>query len=265
MMDNAHETVVRAPAADLFDLIADVVHAPQLFPTHLHAEVVGEPHGAEDLIERWVIDGESVRGWRAHRTLDRDALRIVFQHEKAKPPLTLMRGEWLFRQDGETTTVRCTHTLDAPADAAAAVEQFLAGLDRVVPRQLSHLKMLGESLPQLRASTFGVELTGLVDLAVSDVYEKAVAGETSDDGSWRRVCLPAEKIVYKKVAGLGSPVQSLTGELRFESVASGARVVARRTVTLEPQAGPSVREVVAEQLAEEARGQLVALGATVTD
>jgi ribosome-associated toxin RatA of RatAB toxin-antitoxin module len=259
MVENVHEITVSAPAVELFDLVADVQQSPQWFPTHLHNELV-ERSGSADVVDRYVIDNGSVRSWRTRLEMDRDALRIGFAHYKPKPPLTGMRGEWSFRQDGGPTHVRVTHSLEAPAGSAGVIAKLAADLDRHVPRQLAQIKLLGARLAQLRAATVSVENAGVIAGTADLAFQRALAGETADEQTWQRVCLAPAKIVCKRINGLDARTDTLTGEYRLTERAGAVDVLIRRTVTLKPPAGEGALAKVRQLLERDVRAQLEHLG-----
>ncbi|WP_026316074.1 aromatase/cyclase [Actinokineospora enzanensis] len=251
MTDNTHELTVAAPAEDLFDLVADVERAPQWFPTHLHAEVI-----SASVVERYVLDGDGVRSWQVSRELDRAALRIVFQHVTPKPPLTRMRGEWTFTTEGAVTRVRVVHSLDVPADKAAILDKLLPDLDRNVPRQLAHLKQLGENLARLRRDTVEATATRAFEGPASTLFERALAS-TEDTALWRRVSLPERKIVVKRIADLDEGVESLTGEYRLTARPDGGVDLSiRRTATLAEGADESAADKLRARLADDTAAEL---------
>jgi ribosome-associated toxin RatA of RatAB toxin-antitoxin module len=230
MNEVIHEVTVSAPAAALLELVADLSRSPLYMPSHLHAEVL-ERNDSHDLVERWAISGDTVRNWRVRRSVDEAAGTIVFEHEKPKPPLKSMRGEWSFRPAGEATVVRVSHSFDADGDATAA-RNTLADFDRNVPAVLDQVAELGPKIEKLRQYTITAERSGHVNAPIRDVYDHLVAGDTSDATKYARVCTPPNRIVHKWRAGLPADLHSLTGEYRLTETAEGVEVVVSNTIVM---------------------------------
>lgn len=220
MAENVHEIIASASPEILFDLVADVEHAPQWFPTHLHAEIANTT-ATGDVVDRYVLDGDGIRSWRVIREQDWEALRIAFQHAVPRPPLTRMRGEWTFAGGMEGTVVRVTHALDVPADQEAVLEKVLLDLDRNVPRQLSQIKLLGETLGSLRKRTVEAVASRSVPLDRAALYARVLDGPTVDETRWRRALISDHKIVFKQVADKDAGVDTLTGEYRLSDRPDG--------------------------------------------
>ncbi|WP_328786206.1 MULTISPECIES: SRPBCC family protein [unclassified Streptomyces] len=257
MTELLHEIVVPAPARKLFDLIADVVEAPQYFPTHLYAEIASIESAHRDLVGRWVVDNGTVRGWRLWRTRDTEALAISFEHEAPKPPLTRMRGNWTFEAlaDGGTH-VRVRHTFElATTTPAEAAEQVCAKLDDNVPAQLDNLAALACHIDVLRANTFTSERAVRVDAPAASLAENA-ASSLGDPAQWALLELADGLLVFKQHAGLEPHLHTSTGEYRRTEEADGTTVRLRRTVTLSGRPSPQEAARAREQLEADVRDQI---------
>ncbi|MEV4053691.1 SRPBCC family protein [Amycolatopsis sp. NPDC049688] len=252
MTELTHRTTGPGRARDCYDLVADVVAAPQHFPTHLHAEILRHD-GGRDLVERWVLDQGSVRGWRFWRELDEPGLRIVFEHHEPRPPLLRMRGVWTFREQGPDTLIEVRHAF-ALADGDATA-RFAADLDRKVPLQLAHIAGLAGDLGHRRRRTVRREEAQVVPGTCESVYERIVADE-ADDGTSARVHLPPHGIVAKQHSGLAPDIEALTGEYRLAEDPGGVRVTIRRTATATTVAAVAS---VGERLEEDLRRRFAAL------
>ncbi|MFJ9008922.1 aromatase/cyclase [Streptomyces canus] len=264
MTDITHELTAAAPAQLLFDLVADVVEAPQYFATHLHAEIVRTESAERDLVARWVIDGGSPRGWRLWRVRDTENLLISFEHETPKPPLTAMRGEWRFERlpDGGTR-MRVRHSFDlADGTEPAAADKVARQLDDNVPRQLAGIARLAGSVEALRRETLTSVRTVRVQAPRDDVAAQAL--DTLPEGGAHWVCVePSEgRLVFKRHTELAPQLHASTGEFRFTEEQGGTTVRLRRTVTLAGPASEEESRVARKQLDADVRDQLTELAGT---
>ncbi|SEG93535.1 Ribosome association toxin PasT (RatA) of the RatAB toxin-antitoxin module [Actinacidiphila yanglinensis] len=238
MNELVHTVTARAPARLLFDLVADVVQAPQYFPTHLHAWIVRTESPERDLVERWVIDNGSVRGWRLFRTRDTEKLVIAFQHETPKAPLSFMRGEWRFEETADGgTLITVAHRFDLVGGAPEAAAAKAAGmLDANVPKQLAGIAALAGRIDALRAATTDSVRHVRVAAPAGEVVASATA-LVGDDESYARVRPEEGRLVFKQHAGLAPGLHSSTGAFEFLQEDGGVTVRLSRSVTLAPQAG----------------------------
>ncbi|WP_435611882.1 PPOX class F420-dependent oxidoreductase [Streptomyces sp. bgisy159] len=263
MDELTHEITAAAPARLLYDLVADVVAAPRYFPTHLHAEVVGEPAGNRDLVARWVIDNGAVRGWRLWRTQDTDNLVIAFEHETPKPPLSAMRGEWRFEETAGGTRIRVRHSFGlAPGTDPAAAGKVAAQLDGNVPRQLAQIAELAGRIDALRAATVTDEQSVRIAAPRAEVESRA-AGLLTEDAGWIHVTPSEGHLVLKQHTGLAPHLHSATGSCHFTEEAGGTTVRLRRTLTLTPEATPEDIATARKQLHTDLHAQLTALTALI--
>ncbi|NGO71626.1 SRPBCC family protein [Streptomyces boncukensis] len=263
MRELEYEETVAAPARHLFDLVADVVAAPQYVATHLHAEIVRTQSPERDLVARWVIDGGAARGWRLWRTRDTGGLVITFEHETPKPPLSGMRGEWRFEEQPDGgTRVRVRHAFDlAPGTDPSAAAKVAELLDGNVPRQVAEFAELAGRIGTLRRNTV------VSDRAVRSAVPRGelaacAAGAVADDARWARV-EPAEgRLVFKRHTGLEPELHSSTGEFRLVPEDGGTTVRLRRAVTLAGPASEERRRAARARLDAEVREQLADLART---
>ncbi|WP_053847766.1 SRPBCC family protein [Streptomyces sp. NRRL B-24085] len=264
MTELTHELTAAAPARLLFDLVADVVEAPQYFATHLHAEIVRAESAERDLVARWVIDGGAPRGWRLWRVRDTENLLISFEHETPRPPLTAMRGEWRFERlaDGGTR-LRVRHSFE-PAEGAgpAAADKVARQLDDNVPRQLAGIARLAGSIEALRRDTLTSVRTVRVQAPREEVAARAAG--TLPDGAAHWVCVePSEgRLVFKRHTELAPQLHASTGEFGFTEEQGGTTVRLRRTVTLTGPVPEEESRVARKQLDADVRDQLTELAGT---
>ncbi|MEV6603574.1 aromatase/cyclase [Kutzneria sp. NPDC051319] len=216
-----HQAVVDAAPDVLYELIADPAMAPRLFPTVLHLERT-EGSDTDHVLQRWVIAGDSIRTWRARRTLDRDGRRIVFEHDSPRPPVRWMRGEWTFgHAPGGGCVVELRHDFRLGDDGG----RFAEDLDRNVGAQLAELKRIGESLPRLAAATVSVRDHTLIRRPVDEVFAVLVQLDRWPGvDQVHRLPLPGNRLVFKQ----GEPL--VVGSWWVAATADGAEVALEQTV-----------------------------------
>ncbi|MFG2121415.1 SRPBCC family protein [Streptomyces sp. NPDC048710] len=132
-MKVTHTTAVRAPAAQVRELVADVRWWPLLFENIVHVEVLARSDDA-DRLRLWAVDVDAafaaaastgrdtaapgvLRSWTARRTFGRTGVpTIAFRQEAPQPPLLSMGGTWEFRAVPGTDTCEVTLTHEVEAD-----------------------------------------------------------------------------------------------------------------------------------------------------
>lgn len=125
-----HSATVDAPAADVYDLLADVGWWPLLFAPTIHAERV-DFDGTAERIRICAIAGDDVKAWSSRRTFDPTALRIEFCQEVTPAPAATMSGEWQLEPKGERQArVRLRHTYSAIGDDPEKLAWIAAAVDR---------------------------------------------------------------------------------------------------------------------------------------
>lgn len=149
--------VVRAPAARVRDLVADVRWWPLLFENIVHVEVLERSDGA-DRLRLWAVDVDAafgaaataddtatapgvLRSWTARRTFGRTGtLAIAFRQEAPQPPLLSMGGSWDFRALPGTDGCEVTLTHEAAADGGTDRHPWIAPMvESVTKAQLAGL------------------------------------------------------------------------------------------------------------------------------
>lgn len=258
-----HEVVVRAPAADIYRLIAEVRNWPQIFPPTIHVDHLGGD-GRSERIRIWATANGEAKNWTSRRTLDPDALRIDFRQEVSSPPVASMGGAWLIEpvSDGESL-VRLLHDFRAVDDDPEHLAWIDEAVDRNSHSELAALKANVESsLAEDRALSF--EDAVHVDGSAEDVYaflneagrwqerlphvarvscEEDTPGlqvlemdTLAKDGSTHttrsfRVCLP-NRIHYKQVTL--PPLLTLhTGYWSIEEQGNGVTATSQHTVVID--------------------------------
>ncbi len=135
-----HEVAVRAPAADIYRLIAQVRNWPQIFPPTIHVDHL-EGDGTEERIRIWATANGQPKSWTSRRTLDPAALRIDFRQEVSSPPVASMGGAWLIVPvSADESLVRLLHDFRAIDDDPESLAWIDLAVDRNSRSELAALK-----------------------------------------------------------------------------------------------------------------------------
>lgn len=268
-----HEITVRAPAAAVYRLIADVENWPSLFPPTVHVDHVeqGDALGSRDeRIRIWATTGDEVRNWTSRRRLDPNALRIDFRQEVSTPPVAAMGGAWIVEPlSEEQCRVRLLHDYRAVGDDPASLDLIESVMDRNSDSELAALKTNAElaTSPPSKGLLMSFEDTVRIAAPAKDVYDflneaglwadrlphvakvslleaspgtqVLVMDTVADDGSVHttssvRVCFPHHRIVYKQLT-LPALLTLHTGRWQLDEDDHGGTVVsARHTVAISP-------------------------------
>ncbi|MEU9155346.1 aromatase/cyclase [Streptomyces sp. NPDC048417] len=267
-----HGTTVRAPAADVYRIIADVENWPLVFPPSVHVErtAIGE---GEERIAVWATANGTAKGWTSRRRLDRAALRVDFRQEVSAAPVASMGGTWIVEaQDADTTRVRLLHDYRAVDDDPAGLSWIDAAVDRNSRAELAALKAWAERGTTEDGPTFVFEDTVRIAGAAKDVYDFLDQAQlwserlphvrrvelTEDtpglqilemdtvakDGSVHttksvRVCFPHQRIVYKQTT-LPALLLLHTGSWELTEDGDDVLATSRHTVTLNTDSVPKV-------------------------
>lgn len=271
-----HSRVVAAPAAVVYDLIADVTRWPVVFGPSLHAEH-RERTRTTERFQLWALVNDEVKTWVSRRELDSTGLRVTFEQERSQDPIASMGGEWRFRPlAAGSTEVVLLHHFAAVGDRPDAVEWITAGVDANSEAELAALTRIAELAHEVGA----VDGLGDIVLSFEDDVPVAVPAaaafsfvERSDlwpdrlphvrrvalrepqpgiqdmemdtvtpDGSTHttrsiRLCFPGERIVYKQLV---PPALLLghSGTWTFVPTGDGrgATVTAQHNVAIDPTA-----------------------------
>ncbi|MFD0900471.1 aromatase/cyclase [Actinomadura sediminis] len=266
-MRTRHSKVVQAPAATVYDLLADVRGWPVIFPPTIHAEQV-DLDGREQRIRLWATANETVKTWTSLRRLDRADLSIEFGQEIPQEPVAAMRGRWTVRPlSAASCEVDLGHEFSAVDDDPAALSWIeraveansareLASLDRAATRAAASADLVFEfsdtivvAGPVRAAYEFieeagvwrerlphvaGVDLTIVApDVQLLEMDTVAGDGSTHRTSSFR-VCFPHRAIVYKQTA-FPPFLDGHVGRWSFAEADGGSTVVtSSHTVVLDP-------------------------------
>ncbi|MFF4020812.1 aromatase/cyclase [Streptomyces sp. NPDC001843] len=261
-----HEITIDAPAAAVYQLLADVTNWPRIFPPTIHVDRI-EAQGDEERIRIWATANGQPKDWTSRRTLDADALTITFRQEIPAPPVKHMGGTWIIEPLGDSSSrVRLLHDYSAIGDDP----HDLLWIERAVDKNsTSELAALKENVERVHAAdteelTFSFTDTVRIAGSAKDVFDfineadqwaerlphVAVVRLTEDtpglqelemdtrakDGSVHttksyRVVFPHHKIAYKQVT-LPALMTLHTGEWTFVEDEEGTAASSQHTVTI---------------------------------
>lgn len=260
-----HEIRVRAPAADVYRLIAEIENWPRIFPPTVYADYA-ERWEQEERIRIWAIANGDIKNWTSRRELDPAALRIRFRQEVSAPPVAAMGGTWLVEpvSEGECR-VRLLHdyraidddpgqlafigravdtnsrselaALKASAElddgtSAGRLLQFadtvrIDGSAKDVYDFLNEAQRWGERLPHVARIDLRETVPGL---QILEMDTRAKDGSTHTTKSIR-VCFPPHKIVYKQVT-LPALMNLHNGWWQLEYDGDGVLATSHHTVVI---------------------------------
>ncbi|MEU0916564.1 aromatase/cyclase [Streptomyces cyaneofuscatus] len=248
-----HEITVRAPAAEVYRLIADVANWPRIFPPTVHVEHA-ERGEHEERIRIWATANQQVKSWTSRRTLHPDELRITFRQEVSAPPVAAMGGAWIIEAlSADASRIRLLHDYRAVDDEPEALRWIDEAVDTNSRSELAALKSNLELARATEELAFSFEDTVRVAGSAKDLYDfidaahlwperlphvatvrldevapgvqllemdtRAKDGSTHTTASYR-VCFPHSRIAYKQVT-LPALMTLHTGVWTFEDEADG--------------------------------------------
>ncbi|MFJ9526360.1 aromatase/cyclase [Streptomyces cyaneofuscatus] len=248
-----HEITVRAPAAEVYRLIADVANWPRIFPPTVHVEHA-ERGEHEERIRIWATANQQVKSWTSRRTLHPDELRITFRQEVSAPPVAAMGGAWIIEAlSADASRIRLLHDYRAVDDEPEALRWIDEAVDTNSRSELAALKSNLELARATEELVFSFEDTVRVAGSAKDLYDfidaahlwperlphvatvrldevapgvqllemdtRAKDGSTHTTASYR-VCFPHSRIAYKQVT-LPALMTLHTGVWTFEDEADG--------------------------------------------
>lgn len=271
-----HEITVKAPAEEVYKLIADVASWPRIFPPTVHVEHIAQDQ-AEERIRIWATANGEAKTWMSRRILQPGKLRIDFRQEKSQSPVGAMGGAWVIEPvSGAQSRVRLLHDYRAEDDDP----EKLAWLDKAVDRnsraELSALKTNVELAVDAAERVLTFEDTVRIDGRVVDVFSfinraelwaerlphvaRVVMTESTpglqvlemdtrtQDGSRHttksvRVCFPHGRIVYKQIEA-PPLISAHIGQWTFATKPDGVEATSRHTVVVNE---PNVTRILGEK------------------
>ncbi|WP_411107570.1 aromatase/cyclase [Streptomyces sp. cmx-4-9] len=261
-----HEITIGAPAAAVYQLLADVTNWPRIFPPTIHVDQV-EAEGNEEKIRIWATANGQPKNWTSRRTLDPEGLRITFRQEVPAEPVKHMGGTWIIEELGaDESRVRLLHDYSAINDDPHDLLWIERAVDKNSTSELAALKTnvelahaaeteeltfsfvdtvqiagnakdafdfineadrWAERLPHVAVVRLAEDTPGLQEL---EMDTRAKDGSVHTTKSYR-VVFPHHKIAYKQVT-LPALMTLHTGEWTFEDNAEGFTASSQHTVTL---------------------------------
>lgn len=248
-----HDITVRAPAAEVYRLLAEVENWPRIFPPTIYVDHV-ERGEDQERIRIWATANGEAKNWTSRRTLDPQGLRIGFRQEVSAPPVAAMSGTWVIEELSDTESrIRLLHAYRAIDDDPESLKWIDEAVDRNSRSELAALRENVERAHTAAELTFSFEDTVRVDGSAKDLYDFInEAGQWSErlphvatvrleedtaglqtlemdtrakDGSTHttksyRVCFPHQRIAYKQVT-LPALMLLHTGYWTFEDDPEG--------------------------------------------
>lgn len=167
-----HEITITAPAATVYELLADVQNWPQIFPPTIYVDMLEGGSATEERIQIWATANGGAKSWTSRRRLDHQSLRIDFHQEVSAPPVAAMTGAWQVEPLSEDESrLRLLHAYRAVDDDPAGLAWIDEAVDRNSRSELAALKRNVERVPDLQESTFSFEDVVRVNGSAEDVYD----------------------------------------------------------------------------------------------
>jgi aromatase len=268
-----HDITVRAPASEVYRLIAEVENWPRIFPPTVYVKQV-ESTGNSERIQIWATANGDAKTWISRRVLDPQELRIEFRQEVSTPPVAAMGGTWLITTlSDEECQVRLLHDYSAVDDDP----ESLAWIDRAVDtNSRSELAALKANIEREQSDALDLMVsftdTVRIDGSIEDVYdflneaqlwqerlphvarvslESGTPGvqvlemdTRTKDGSMHttksiRVCFANERIAYKQIT-LPALMTLHTGYWQLDRDGDGVLASSQHTVALNVDNIPTV-------------------------
>lgn len=259
-----HEIGIDAPAAAIYELLADVTNWPRIFPPTIHVDRL-EAQADEERIRIWATANGVAKTWTSRRVLDRANLRISFRQEVSTPPVASMAGTWIIEEiSAGECRVRLLHDYRAIDDDPAGLKWIDEAVDRNSRSELAALKANVELATAAEERTFSFEDTIQINGSAKDVYDfineadlwptrlphvatvrfdqdaqglQTLEMDTrAKDGSTHttksiRVCFPHSRIAYKQTT-LPGLMDLHTGYWTFEENEHGVTASSQHTVVV---------------------------------
>lgn len=165
-----HRITVSAPAAAVYELIADVANWPRIFPPTIHVDYARKGDRDEQ-IRIWATANGQAKNWTSRRMLEPENLRINFQQLVSAPPVAEMAGAWQIEErPGGESLVRLLHEYRAIDDDPHDLHWIDQAVDRNSRSELGALKENVEAAHRARDLTFTFEDSVRVDGRAEDVF-----------------------------------------------------------------------------------------------
>ncbi|GAA3632204.1 aromatase/cyclase [Microlunatus ginsengisoli] len=264
-----HDIQIAAPAAVVYEIIADATHWPVYFPPTVHVLRTELDEWTERL-QLWATGAGVVRAWSSIRTLDADQRCISFHREFSVPPVKSMLGKWLIEPRGDAAVrLVLIHDFEAVDDDPANIAWITRATDENSLAEMGNIKKLAESWDTIGERELAFDDVVRVRGSAEHVYEflhdcgawpdrlphvAELDLREEDDGAlqlmsmWSlakdgsrhltvsaRVCFPAERIVYKQTL-TPEMIDAHAGEWTVEPAGDDVLVRSRHRVLLSERA-----------------------------
>lgn len=262
-----HEVTVKAPAREVYRLLAEVENWPRLFPPTIHVDQVWRGNGQER-IRIWASANGAPKNWTSQRTLDPEQLRIDFRQEVTTPPVAAMGGTWIIEEQPDgLSRIRLLHDYRAIDDDPEGLAWIDTAVDGNSRSELAALRTNLEFVVGSEKLTWSFEDTVQIKGEAKDVYDfvneadrwaerlphvARVAMTESEPGLQElemdtvspngsvhttksyRVCFPHSRIVYKQTT-LPALMDLHTGCWTFRQTGLGVAATSQHTVVLKAE------------------------------
>jgi aromatase len=166
-----HEITVRAPAKEVYRLLAEVENWPRIFPPSVYVEYL-EQNGDSERIRIFATANGEAKSWSSRRELNPETLRITFEQEAFTPPVAEMRGTWILEpRSGTETRVRLLHAFRAVDDDPEGLAWIDKAVDTNSRVELPSLRANVELVAQAGERTLSFEDNVRIEGAAEDVYD----------------------------------------------------------------------------------------------
>lgn len=166
----SHDITVRAPAEQVYRLIAEVRNWPRIFTPTVHVDRIEEA-GTSERIRIWATANGVLKTWTSVRELDPVRLRIGFRQEVPASPVAAMGGCWIVEPiAADLSRVRLLHDYRPIGDDPDKLAWIAAAVDT---NSRSELEGLRQNAELARTDDLRLEFSDSVRIAgsVKDVYD----------------------------------------------------------------------------------------------
>ncbi|BET45154.1 MULTISPECIES: aromatase/cyclase [Actinomycetes] len=172
-----HAVNVAAPAADVYDLVADAQRWPDVFGPTVHTEVLEETE-QHQVLRIWAFANGRVRDWTSRRSLDPSARTVTFRQVVSAPPVASMGGVWRIGETADGCRVTLLHDYRAIGDDPEALRLIETALDTNSTAELGALKTTAERLAQSAQLRFGFSTHRDIDGSPREVFDFLARAES---------------------------------------------------------------------------------------
>ncbi|WP_026197218.1 aromatase/cyclase [Sciscionella marina] len=259
-----HETLIEAPAATVYAIVAGAREWPRYFTPCLHVERE-DLSGGRERLHIWALAAGTVKNWTSIRSVAEQSRRIRFRQEIPAPPVAAMSGLWSVDEGphGRTRLV-LDHEFSVIGADPADLDHVAEVTEHNSATELANIKSIAESQHRRADLEHSFEDSVLVRGTPEAAYEFLYAAKswperlehvsamdlventagvqsmtmhtcTADGSTHRtesvRICFPGERIVYKQTVP-PALMRAHTGTWVIRPRGEDTEVVAGHTVVL---------------------------------